>query len=658
MKKLGFLFLFSLITLALSAQSSLFGTVKDATGVPLAFANVSYEKDSVMAGVTTDLDGDYHVELEPGIYTVIFSMTGYHSLQFNQVIVKNNAATKLDAVLEEMTALTEVVVVSKRYSAPVIKEYDAQTFSDELVEESVVEEEIMVAPPKVSTPPPPPPPAPPIVRKISATSKVPLGGKKRAAVRVADAAIETAMTKSKRAVSKAIDRKKAGTLTAGEVNDFSKWKLWGDKSQRNLLAFRTQWWIYPSKRFSVMVQNQDGFAVVDQEVTLLNSQQEKVWVARTDNLGRAELWANMFDEKHWGDGHFTILTKVNGQSFTLQDAKLFNDGVNQLTISKSCDVSDVVDVAFVVDATGSMSDEISYLKAELNDVIGRVQEDHETLKIRLGSVFYRDEGEAYLTRKSGFSTDVSKTVEFIRNQSAAGGGDTPEAVEAALLEAVNGLKWSAHARTKLLFLVLDAPPHTHADVLKKLNNIIITAAQKGIRIIPITGSGIDKNTEYLMRCLALSTNGTYVFLTDHSGVGGSHIKPTTDSYNVETLNDLLIRLFDQFTTVVSCEKKVADKDLERVVKMNGLVKMADSNKKFSCKFYPNPTYGRLNIKIKGDVKELFLTDLSGRILERFNVEGRRKFKVDLSGYPAGTYQISYWGENKRPVSGQVVLIRD
>src|SRR5690606_18417442 len=117
-----------------------------------------------------------------------------------------------------------------------------------------------------------------------------------------------------------------------------------------------------------------------------------------------------------------------------------------------------------------------------------------------------------------------------------GGGDYPEAMDIALDTAINALSWSENARSRILFLVLDAPPHQGQEVNDRLQRLIHQAAEKGVRIVPIGASGIDKSTEYLMRALALGTNGTYAFLTDHSGIGNPHIKPTTDSYDVETLN--------------------------------------------------------------------------------------------------------------------------
>jgi len=72
------------------------------------------------------------------------------------------------------------------------------------------------------------------------------------------------------------------------------------------------------------------------------------------------------------------------------------------------------------------------------------------------------------------------------------------------------------------------------------------ASANGIRIIPVASSGIDKNTEFLLRAMAVTSGGTYTFLTDHSGVGESHLEPTIGSYEVEYLNDLMVRLINGY----------------------------------------------------------------------------------------------------------------
>src|SRR5690606_688638 len=117
------------------------------------------------------------------------------------------------------------------------------------------------------------------------------------------------------------------------------------------------------------------------------------------------------------------------------------------------------------------------------------------------------------------------------------------------------------ARARVLFLVLDAGPHINKDVKQRMQQLARDAAAKGIRIVPVAASGTDKATEYLMRSLALSTNGTYTFLTDHSGVGSPHMEPSTDHYAVESLNDVLVRVLKSFTYMPDCDQQIPELEL-------------------------------------------------------------------------------------------------
>ena len=204
-----------------------------------------------------------------------------------------------------------------------------------------------------------------------------------------------------------------------------------------------------------------------------------------------------------------------------------------------------IDIAFVVDATGSMGDELEFLKAELTDVIDKVKSKNNQVLINTGTVFYKDQGDDYVTRKSDFTSDLDETVNFIKEQSADGGGDFPEAVHTALQEAISDLQWSPHATARLLFLVLDAPPHHEDQITSEINHLIEVASSKGITIIPITASGIDKETEFLMRYMAIATNGSYVFITNDSGIGNAHIEASVGNYQVEYLNKLMERLINE-----------------------------------------------------------------------------------------------------------------
>jgi len=98
---------------------------------------------------------------------------------------------------------------------------------------------------------------------------------------------------------------------------------------------------------------------------------------------------------------------------------------------------------------------------------------------------------------------------------------------------------------RFLFILLDEPPAHDSQRQIELQNLSKRAAQKGIKIVPIVGSGAKRDLEFLMRSLSILTNGTYVFLTNHSGIGGDHLEPVTDSYEVFALNDLLVKIVNE-----------------------------------------------------------------------------------------------------------------
>ncbi len=431
----------------------------------------------------------------------------------------------------------------------------------------------------------------------------------------------------------------AGVLTSGEVNDFRKWDYWQDIASEELKQYRSEWMFNPSRRYTVQLVSLDSRPVVDCDVFLMSGNMI-IWQAKSDNTGKAELWAEMFEGQNRNERLYAI-AKYKGETYRLDNLREFYDGVNFMGIEEGCDRPGDVDIAFVVDATGSMGDELEYLKAEITDIMGKVKEIHSDLNFRLGSVFYRDEGDDYLVVSNPLSQNIEETQNFVNNQRAGGGGDFPEAVDFAMQTAINEFVWSDEAVTRIIFLVLDAPPHSNPDVKIRLRELSARAALEGIRIVPVACSGVDKSTEYLLRSLALTTNGTYVFLTDHSGVGNPHIEPTTDRYDVEKLNDLFIRLINSFTFVQACgsgevavtggNENIFNKDEGRLENTAGS----------GVKIYPNPTNGILNIEISGKLEHLFLVDMNGKILQRMEEAGRGTQSINMGSFPSGVYFIKY-----------------
>lgn len=332
----------------------------------------------------------------------------------------------------------------------------------------------------------------------------------------------------------------AGILTAGEWNDLENWNFWIGL-QDTFSVHQDYWGMYPTKRIAVKVSD-NGNPVKGAKVELLKDGEPQEGTF-TDNLGNASFFLDLYEIGTAQIDDYQL--RVENSVLTDQLVS-FDQGVNEINYTENTSVNTKVQLSFIVDATGSMGDELNFLKQDLKSVIETAEVNASAFSFQTSSVFYRDEDDDYLTRVSDFDSDIDETLDFIKNQSASGGGDFPEAVHSALVQAMN-LEWDENAHTKIAFLFLDAPPHYRVDVLEELVTQIESAKEKGIKIIPVSASGIDKETEFLLRYMSIITNGTYVFLTDDSGVGNEHLPPSVGEFEVEFLNDLMVRLIKKYT---------------------------------------------------------------------------------------------------------------
>jgi hypothetical protein len=203
---------------------------------------------------------------------------------------------------------------------------------------------------------------------------------------------------------------------------------------------------------------------------------------------------------------------------------------------------DELDVQLLLDTTGSMGDELSYLQSEFDAIAKQVRAKYPNVTPHWSLVVYRDHGDAYVTRAFDFTTDTTRFRENLRAQHADGGGDTPEAVVEGMTTAL-AQHWRGGANVaKLAFWVADAP--AHPGEAAKLAERIREAKAKGVHVYPIASSDADDDAEYEMRSAAQITGGRYVFLTNDSGIGHSHAEPHIPCYNVTRLDHAVVRMID------------------------------------------------------------------------------------------------------------------
>ena len=89
------------------------GTIMDGEfNEPMAFANVLIKNTT--KGTTSDFDGKYLIDIEPGSYTLVFSYIGYQTIEISDVLVSIGDDVIVDVTLNTNTLETVVITTTVR----------------------------------------------------------------------------------------------------------------------------------------------------------------------------------------------------------------------------------------------------------------------------------------------------------------------------------------------------------------------------------------------------------------------------------------------------------------------------------------------------------------------------------------------------------------
>lgn len=201
----------------------------------------------------------------------------------------------------------------------------------------------------------------------------------------------------------------------------------------------------------------------------------------------------------------------------------------------------VLDLAFLIDVTGSMEDELRYVNREVTDIVARVTREAPEVRVRVGAVFYRDRTDSVPLQRIGFTEDIQGFASAMQSVRASGGGDYPEDLDSGLMTALQGLAWSQGDAARVLVTIADAPPKRY-QAQYTYRHAMLEASRRGIRLLPVAASGSNAEVEFLFRAMGTMTASPYVYLTDDSGIGNPHREADTDRVAVEYFNDLLTRV--------------------------------------------------------------------------------------------------------------------
>jgi hypothetical protein len=359
---------------------------------------------------------------------------------------------------------------------------------------------------------------------------------------------------SDRAVESSVAAPQQVRLKAGEVDDNRQWD--------DYLLYRRNYqgpWVHDrdvSERYTVEVTDGQGNPVLGAEVRfyLPGQQRQEIYRAYTYANGQVlfhplaltETPLEQVDRFEVEVQYENLTEQFSLTRFEAQAATAFSERWTVALDTRQQLETLNLDVLFLIDATGSMSDEINKVQSTIFDVAAKIDALPEQPEVRYGLVSYRDRGDSFVTQAYEFTPDVRDFAKNLNTVFADGGGDYPESLNEGLHQALNNVEWRGGGTVQLIFLVADAPPHLDYPQDYDYAVEMDRAAQRGIKIFPIASSGLDDQGEYIFRQLAQYTQGRFIFLTyagpTNGGAPGETTTHHVDDYSVENLDELLVRL--------------------------------------------------------------------------------------------------------------------
>ena len=329
------------------------------------------------------------------------------------------------------------------------------------------------------------------------------------------------------------------SLSAGEIDDNERWE--------DYLRYRSEYAgplihkVDVSERYTITVLDSHDRPVPNAKVRV-SSGGTSLFEGRTYASGQTLFFPLAFPEAE-GAETFRLEVEKDGAIVSL-DVERHQEYEWTVSLDLDAPVTGGVplDVLLLLDATGSMSDEIHQIKATLLSISARIGELPSRPDLRFGMVTYRDRGDEFITRVYDFDHDVQQFSDTIREVVADGGGDNSESLNEALYTAIHEPSWRLDDAIRLVFLVADAPPHLDYAQDYDYAKEMIEANSRGIKIFAIASSGLDDQGEYIFRQIAQHTMGRFIFIV--YGAGGTtphHV----GQYTVEQLDDLVVRLVQE-----------------------------------------------------------------------------------------------------------------
>jgi len=239
----------------------------------------------------------------------------------------------------------------------------------------------------------------------------------------------------------------------------------------------------------------------------------------------------------------------------------FRDWITQTIAGKPS--SSQLDLAFVIDTTGSMWDDIDAVKRAASGIVDRLSGD-----FRVALVDYKDhpispygDPRDYPSRiVQQFSSGKDSLVSAINSLGADGGGDFPESVYSGLMRGLS-LDWRSGARRSIIWMG-DAPPHDPEPITNLTFLQVVGAALSKRAVVVPAGTPRDGSHWVGEASLRLEAedfeNAVQIYSVEVGGNGGPAYedlaRETSGKYfNPADASQVVDAISDAITSIVSPE---------------------------------------------------------------------------------------------------------
>lgn len=225
-----------------------------------------------------------------------------------------------------------------------------------------------------------------------------------------------------------------------------------------------------------------------------------------------------------------------------------------------------LDLAFVVDTTGSMSGDIYQVKTDMKDYLDDL--DASGMNYRIAIVDYRDfperasYGDYPYNVQLDFTNDYDAILAAINGLTLGGGGDGPETIYSALIDGLDELSWRTSAGKAAIVMgdapALDPEPftgYTRADVVEKMKTGKIGVDGEEYKAIR-AASDVER-TPITLFTIATSSYSEECFEALATETGGK-------SYTAENsaeVTDAIVDIIEEIPEIVEPGEEDDDDDL-------------------------------------------------------------------------------------------------